>query len=122
MALKAGIFRAYRAGHFLLEAKRRVKRQRGAWLPWLAANVSFSVRTAQTYMQVTRKTNTQRAAHRGVESIRGMLQLLGHRQPARVEADYQCPDCGYAWIGRPKPKSVAPVTPADRIEQEPQPA
>lgn len=47
---------ARRAGELLLQAKAAV--DHGQWLPWLAANVAFSERTAQGYMRLAARWDT----------------------------------------------------------------
>jgi hypothetical protein len=49
-AYRTSVEYALGVGRLLAEAKGRMPY--GAWLPWLASNVSFSVRTAQRYVQL----------------------------------------------------------------------
>jgi hypothetical protein len=64
-ALREGLSHARAAGELLLQAKQQCRH--GQWLPWLAANVRFSERTAQSYMRVAARweeltSNPQRVA------------------------------------------------------------
>jgi hypothetical protein len=52
-ALRAGLEHARAAGNLLAQAKTQVGH--GQWVPWLKANVRFSVRTAQAYMRVAER-------------------------------------------------------------------
>jgi hypothetical protein len=52
-ALREGLLHARAAGNLLVQAKSQLKH--GQWLPWLKANVRFSERTAQAYMQVAKR-------------------------------------------------------------------
>jgi hypothetical protein len=51
-SFKEGLSHAIRAGQLLIEAKRH--HQHGDWRDWMAKNLTFSERTAQGYMQVSR--------------------------------------------------------------------
>lgn len=51
---RTAVAHAVEAGKLLLAAKEQAPH--GQWLSWLAANVSFSERTAQLYMRVCRET------------------------------------------------------------------
>jgi hypothetical protein len=53
-ALQSAIGHAISAGKMLIEAKRQVKRSKGKWLPWLAANCSVPPRTASHYMRLAK--------------------------------------------------------------------
>jgi hypothetical protein len=73
---------ALTCGELLLKAKAEVPH--GQWLPWLRANVTFSERSAQGYMEVARehRSNPQRVADM---SLRRMLKTL--RTPARAKIE-----------------------------------
>jgi hypothetical protein len=117
--LRAGVVHSIREGHFLKEAKRRVKQQGGKWLPWVKAH-GISPRTAQVRMKLAESTDAQRAALLSAQSIRGALQLLngGGRRRKRAEV-YCCPSCGCTWDGHPRPdRRVTPDMAVDRVEQE----
>src|SRR5262245_53132998 len=49
-ALKEGLAHALTAGRLLIEAKRRVAH--GQWQDWVRTHCRFSVRTAQSYMNL----------------------------------------------------------------------
>jgi len=76
-AANAAVQHALNAGQLLIEAKNQTPH--GQWLPWLAANCSFSVRTSQAYVRLARELpkldepNTQRVAHL---PLREVLELL----------------------------------------------
>jgi Protein of unknown function (DUF3102) len=64
------------AGGLLLEAKAAV--QHGEWLPWLQANVCFSLRTAQMYMKVSQgweylEAKCATVAHLGLRQAMALL-------------------------------------------------
>ncbi len=68
---------AKRAGELLIEAKGTIPH--GEWIPWLATNVQFSERTAQTYMRVTRELPKLEGekAHRVADlSLRDAIRAL----------------------------------------------
>jgi hypothetical protein len=54
-ALQSALAHAINAGEMLIEAKRHVKRSKGKWLPWLAANCSVPARTASHYMGLAKR-------------------------------------------------------------------
>jgi hypothetical protein len=76
-ALRAGLAHAIEAGLLLIEAKGRI--EHGGWLPWVGANGRFSERTAQSYMQVSRRaaelgwSDPQRAADLSYREALAML-------------------------------------------------
>jgi ABC-type sulfate/molybdate transport systems ATPase subunit len=51
-AFKATYQHALKVGFLLSEAKAEVGH--GNWLPWVAENCAFSMRTAQTYMRIAK--------------------------------------------------------------------
>src|SRR5262245_8311082 len=55
-SLRASVEHAIRAGELLIEAKRTIKSAtgHGSWTTWLAENVEFSERLAQSYMRLAR--------------------------------------------------------------------
>jgi hypothetical protein len=67
-----------RAGEALIEAKSLL--DHGAWLPWLAANVGFSERTAQAYMRVARLSKSATVADLRIGGRRStrLAPLAGH--------------------------------------------
>ncbi len=77
LSIQSGLEHARRAGELLVQAKALIAH--GGWIEWLAANTGISTRTAQAYMQVTRRYaeltsgDTQRVAHL---SLRDGLKLL----------------------------------------------
>ena len=74
---------AKRAGDLLSQAKRAVGRH-GAWKSWLAANVDFSLRTAQVYMQLSQgweQIEAKSAAAALHLTIRQAVALLTERPP-----------------------------------------
>jgi ParB-like chromosome segregation protein Spo0J len=81
-ALHSGLLHAREAGRLLLEA--RAKLPHGRWLPWLAANVRFSERTAQCYMRVAKRWDELEGKAQRVAdlSYRDALALLAAPQEA----------------------------------------
>jgi hypothetical protein len=81
-AIREGLAHARAAGELLLRAQEQCPH--GGWLPWLQQNVSFSARTAQTYMKVAqewpeleRRAKAQRVA---LLPLRDGLKLLASGQ------------------------------------------
>lgn len=65
-SVRSALEHARRAGGLLIEAKAKVPH--GQWLPWLEENFAGSVRTAQTYMRVSRELpDAQAPAHLTLE-------------------------------------------------------
>ena len=84
--LSEGLGHATRAGELLLRAKADVGH--GGWLKWLKQNVSFSTRTAQVYMQISKLApDAQRVAHLPLR--RTVLELQRLDRDARRQADRQ---------------------------------
>jgi hypothetical protein len=54
-ALQSALEHATAAGELLIEAKRQVRRDKGKWLPWLAANCSVPARTASHYVKLAKQ-------------------------------------------------------------------
>ena len=82
-AARTALEHARRAGLLLTEAKQACGH--GQWLPWLQANVSFSERTAQGYIQIAGRwqeleSNPQRIADL---TVRGALDFLGRGAPEK---------------------------------------
>ena len=71
----AAVANGIRVGQLLLEAKTKVPH--GQWLPWLRANVTFSDRTAQSYMRI---------AHKSPPEIRNGAADLSLRKATRLIA------------------------------------
>jgi hypothetical protein len=72
-AYRTSVEYALGVGRLLAEAKGRMPY--GAWLPWLASNVSFSVRTAQRYVQLADE-DARAVARRGATAARRVGDLL----------------------------------------------
>lgn len=77
-AIESTLLHARRAGDLLIEVKDSL--QHGAWLPWVSKNCAFTIRTADSYMRISRnwstitaEANSQRASNL---SIREGLRLL----------------------------------------------
>lgn len=60
---------ALETGRRLVELKPLVRKQYGAWLPWIAANLPFDVRSAQRYMRLA-QPKTTRVSRGPVRSLR----------------------------------------------------
>lgn len=76
------------AGELLLEARHRCPY--GTWLPWLREHVTFSERTAQSYMRVARRwpeLEAQNAQSAADLSLDGALRLLAAPTPPDAEPD-----------------------------------
>ncbi|MBI4693428.1 MAG: DUF3102 domain-containing protein [Gammaproteobacteria bacterium] len=76
---------ARRAGELLLEAKANIVH--GEWLPWLAAHVEFSERTAQAYMRVARelpKLEGPEAQRVSDLPLRAALEALSNPSPVAL--------------------------------------
>ena len=129
-AMSRGLSHALRAGGLLKYAKEHLPH--GAFLPWVRANCTFSVRLAQCYMRLVREfpgeadvageayrlddPNTQRVAHFNELSMRQALKVITAKEedegggefpiidPNKLKTDYECPHCGYEWSGSPKPR------------------
>jgi hypothetical protein len=54
-ALRSALTHAIAAGELLSMAKRQVRKEKGKWLPWLAANCTVPARTASHYMALARR-------------------------------------------------------------------
>lgn len=82
-AARTSLKRAIEAGDRLLEAKAVIGH--GGWLEWLAANVSFSERTAQTYMRLASKKPELKSAATADLTIEGAVEAIAGRTapPAR---------------------------------------
>lgn len=74
---------ARRAGELLLQAKAAVGH--GGWLPWLAANVKFSERTAQAYMRLA--AGWDQLAKSAVVADLPLRDALGLLAEPRLERD-----------------------------------
>jgi len=66
-ALRAGLEHAKNAGELLLQAKGQCRH--GQWLPWLAANVRCSERTAQAYMRIVKRWPELEAKAQGLADL-----------------------------------------------------
>ncbi len=95
------IAHAIRAGELLLQVKDQLPH--GAFGPWLTANVEFSYRTAQGYMQLARECADPAKAQRVADlSLRGALRELSpaanvrsRLAPMRLITDgLRAPDAG----------------------------
>ena len=101
-AAKAGLAHALAAGRLLLEAKAIMPH--GEWLPWLEANCTASIRTAQAYMRAVNglakldEANAQRVAHlsfrdalaalsKGAQAVRQMPSPVIETALALAEQD-----------------------------------
>jgi hypothetical protein len=82
-SFKAGLLHARAAGELLLQAKGQLPH--GQWLPWMAANVHCSERTAQAYMRVAKRWDELEAKAQGLADLtfEGGLKLLA--APAKDE-------------------------------------
>ena len=80
---------ARRAGELLLQAKTAV--EHGEWLPWLAANVAFSERTARGYMRLASHWDELLAKTATVADLglRDALGLLADKTPRTPNTDTQ---------------------------------
>jgi hypothetical protein len=85
-AARDAVAHAIRAGELLLEAKAALGH--GEFGPWLAANVEFSARTAQGYMQLAKLDDQKRNAVADL-SLRRALDFIA-TPPDRIEGE--CPD------------------------------
>jgi hypothetical protein len=76
---------AKRAGELLAQAKEHC--DHGNWLPWLRANVEFSERTAQGYLQVAQHWDELQANPQPVAdlTLRGALDLLAVPRASPLE-------------------------------------
>jgi hypothetical protein len=86
-ALRAGLQHAKNAGDLLIEAKEQCRH--GEWLPWLKANVHFSTRTAQAYMQVAKRWPELVAKAQGLAHLtfEDGLRLLAEPKEADCKSD-----------------------------------
>jgi hypothetical protein len=66
-ALREGLAHARNCGNLLVQAKEQL--QHGEWLPWLAANVQFSGRTAQAYMRIANRWDELKAKAQGLADL-----------------------------------------------------
>jgi hypothetical protein len=78
-AAKASLASAMLAGDRLIEAKAMLGH--GEWLPWLAANVPFSERTASRYMRLARHRDQLETCHVADLAIRGASDALAEARP-----------------------------------------
>jgi hypothetical protein len=86
-ALCVGLEHAKNAGALLLEAKEQC--EHGQWLPWLEANVCFSIRTAQAYMRVAERWPELEAKAQGLAHLtfeQALDYLAEPRDADRLEA------------------------------------
>jgi len=82
-AVQTALDAAKEAGDLLAEVKATLPH--GAWTGWLAENVSFSVRTAQTYMRVASNWDGLKAQRAAGLSLRGAVDVLADPKPVAPE-------------------------------------
>jgi hypothetical protein len=94
-ALARSLHHAMAAGDMLVEAKRRVKREGGQWLPWLSQHCAMSERSAQVYMKLAKNRQAieaRSAAGAADFSIRNAIELL---KPPKAEPEgFELPKIG----------------------------
>jgi hypothetical protein len=76
-----------RVGHLLLEAKAKIPH--GQWLPWLRANVTFSDRTAQSYMRIAHKSPPEIRNGAADLSLRKAIQHVAGPRRRSIDDDLQ---------------------------------
>src|SRR5262245_49802036 len=82
-AMTDGVRHAVEAGKLLAEARENVRH--GEWMPWLRANVTFSVRSAQAYMRLAencRELDQPKAQRVALLPFRDALAELSEKRPA----------------------------------------
>jgi hypothetical protein len=79
-ALQSALAHAIAAGELLIVAKRQVRRDKGKWLPWLAANCIVPARTASHYVRLAKRRAELTDENGNVLpiSVRQALGLLRH--------------------------------------------
>jgi hypothetical protein len=84
-AIRASLERARDVGQLLIKAKGQC--QHGQWLPWLKANVKFSERTAQNYVNVAKRWNEIESKSATVAdlSYRNALEFLSAPESPSTE-------------------------------------
>lgn len=83
-ALRDGLAHALRAGELLLEAKEITAH--GTWGDWLEENFSFSKRTAQNYMRLSRRRDElEKAQHVADLSYRDAIAYLAEPKKKELE-------------------------------------
>ena len=88
-AAKASLERAIEAGEYLIEAKECVGH--GDWLAWLADNVTFSDRSAQAYMRLTRhKDEITKSATVADLTMREGIEAIATPRPRDVILAFAC--------------------------------
>jgi len=80
-AIAQGTAHAIRAGELLLAAKAKIGH--GQWAKWQKANLSFSARTAQTYMQLARLDPQKRNAVADLTLRRAVLKIQADERDRR---------------------------------------
>ncbi|HLZ30841.1 MAG TPA: DUF3102 domain-containing protein [Chloroflexota bacterium] len=97
-AVRTSLWHAKIAGGLLAEAKSLCPH--GSWLPWLAANVNFGVRTAQSYMAVAR----------------GWPRIEAHFEDAQSDAFFRLRDAlDYLTSGQDEPTEDAAINSAGEL-------
>jgi len=79
----AAVAQGIKVGQLLLEAKVAVPH--GQWLPWLRASVTFSERTAQSYMRIAHKSPPEIRNGAADLSLRAATRLIAG--PRRMAED-----------------------------------